>query len=181
MTPHARPAGFSRRWFGLGVLAAGAPFLMASLPVKKTITTGAAACPDPELCSEAQRRALLPHSDDPFWALLKACTVTEDAQTNRYSLTPTASVRAMNGTTVRVKGFTVPLDGTDRTSHFLIAVNTPVCFYHPPGEPNEILEVTSTAPIAWDEKPKTIEGVFAIAAAGDAGVYFRLSQARLIG
>ncbi len=112
--------------------------------------------------------------------MLKACEIQHDAQTNTYTLTPTPQVKALNGKRVQVKGFTVPLDGTDRTSHFLIAVNTPVCFYHPPGQPNEILEVTASSPVAWDEKLKTVEGVFSIAAAGDAGVYFRLSQARVI-
>ena len=65
-------------------------------------------------------------------------------------------------------------------AQFRIGVNTPVCFYHPPGEPNEILEVTASNPVAWDEKLKTVEGVFAIATAGAAGVYFKLTQARLI-
>ncbi len=135
---------------------------------------------DPELCSEQDRQKLLPHSDDPLWDLLKACQVDRNAQTQAYTLAPTAEVRALDGTHVRVKGFTLPLDGSDKTSHFLIAVNTPVCFYHPPGKPNEIIEVTAAAPITWDEKPKTIEGVFAVAASGDAGVFFRLTQAKPI-
>ena len=172
----------TRRSILLAGLAAGAPVLMAGLapPKPKSAIVSADCAADAELCSEAERRTHLPHSTDPFWALLKACDVQRDTQKNTYTLRPTPEVRALDGKTVRVKGFTVPLDGTDRTSHFLIAVNTPVCFYHPPGEPNEILEVTTSSPMIWDEKLKTVEGVFAISAAGDAGVYFKLTQARLI-
>ena len=169
----------TRRFMIITGLAAAAPALMAGLtpPKAKTATDCVA---DPEVCSEAQQRALLPHSNDPFWALLRACDVQHDTRNNTYRLEATPQVAALNGKTVQVKGFTVPLDGTDRTSHFLIAVNTPVCFYHPPGEPNEILEVSASSPITWDEKPKTVEGVFAISAAGDAGVYFKLTQAKLV-
>ena len=172
----------TRRAILLAGLACGAPVLMAGLtPPKPKTAIGSADCAaDPDLCSEADRRARLPHSNDPFWTLLKACAVERDTAANSYRLRPTPEVMALSGKTVRVKGFTVPLDGTDRTSHFLIAVNTPVCFYHPPGEPNEILEVTASSPLIWDEKLKTVEGLFAISAAGDAGVYFKLTQARLI-
>ncbi len=172
----------ARRLFIVSGLALVAPGLMAGLtPPKPKTAAGSADCAaDPELCSEAEQRKRLPHSDDPFWSKLKACEVQHDPAQNTYTLVPTPEVMALNGKTVQVKGFTVPLDGTDRTSHFLIAVNTPVCFYHPPGEPNEILEVTATSPLPWDEKLKLVEGVFSIAATGDAGVYFRLTQAKLI-
>ena len=168
-----------RRLLLLSGIAALAPGLTAGLVPPKP--KGSADCAaDPELCSEAERRAPLPHSGDPFWALLKACDVRHDPQKNSYTLVPTPEVKALNGKTVQIKGFTIPLDGTDQTSHFLIAVNTPVCFYHPPGEPNEILEVTAVSPMTWDQKLKTVEGVFSISPAGEAGVYFRLSQAKSI-
>jgi hypothetical protein len=155
--------------------------LMGFVPPKPKPGTNPQACgADPELCSEQDRQKLLPHSDDPFWGRLKACQIDQNPETQAYRLVPTPEVEALNGTRVRVKGFTLPLDGSDKTSHFLIAVNTPVCFYHPPGKPNEILEVTASSPITWDEKLKTVEGVFAISAVGDAGVYFKLTQARLV-
>ena len=172
----------TRRFMFMAAAGASAPALMGmgSPKLPTSSPNGLKCAADPDFCSEAQRRAMLPHSDDPFWTLLRACRVDHNDQTHAYVLEPTPEVRALSGKTVQVKGFTVPLDGTDRTSHFLIAVNTPVCFYHPPGEPNEILEVIASSPMAWDEKLKTVTGVFSIAAAGDAGVYFKLTQARLI-
>ncbi len=171
----------TRRLAILSGLGVSAPGLLGFTLKPKPATPSMDCAADPDFCSEAQRRALLPHSNDPFWTLLKVCEISHNAQTNSYTLVPTPEVKALSGKTIQVKGFTIPLDGSDRTSHFLIAVNTPVCFYHPPGEPNEILEVTAAAPVTWDEKIKVVEGVFAIAAAGDAGVYFKLTQARLIG
>lgn len=84
------------------------------------------------LTAERQRQKALPHATDPIWQKLKACKVEFDATHNGYRLTPTAEVKAINGKTIVVQGFTLPLDGSDRTHHFLIGVNTPVCFYHPP-------------------------------------------------
>jgi len=171
----------SRRLLCLAGLVPLALPLMGFIPPKPKPGADPHACgADPELCSEQDRQKLLPHSDDPLWSLLKACKVDQNPQTKVYSLEPTQDVKALDGKRVQVKGFTLPLDGTDRTSHFLIAVNTPVCFYHPPGKPNEIIEVTASSPVTWDEKPKTVEGVFAVAASGDAGVFFRLTQAKLI-
>ncbi len=81
---------------------------------------------------------------------------------------------------MRAKGFTLPLDGSDQTTHFLIGVNTPVCFYHPPGEPNEVIEVTSKQPVAWNDKLTTVEGTFSLINNGELGVFFRLTNAHQV-
>ncbi|MEI9904797.1 MAG: DUF3299 domain-containing protein [Asticcacaulis sp.] len=88
--------------------------------------------------------------------------------------------RPLAGKTVRAKGFTLPLDGSDQTTHFLIGVNTPVCFYHPPGEPNEVIEVTSKQPVAWNDKLTTVEGTFSLINNGELGVFFRLTNAHQV-
>ena len=137
-------------------------------------------CADPELCAERQSQQGLPRSGDPLWSRLHACAVGYNSKSGLYTLTPTPQVRAMAGTIVRVKGFTLPLDGSDKTSHFLIGINTPVCFYHPPGEPNEVIEVTSVRAIDWTEKPVTVEGVFNLMNNGEMGVFFKLDKARVV-
>ncbi len=156
---------------GLGLMGLTKQPQKSSAPVQ---------CADEELCEERKAQRTLPQSHDPFWTTLAACKVGYNSKTGLYSLEPTPAVKAMVGQVVKVKGFTLPLDGNDKTSHFLIGVNTPVCFYHPPGDPNQVIEVQSDHPITWDDKPATMEGTFALMNNGQMGVFFRMVKAKQI-
>ena len=161
-----------------GFALIGATGLGAAAPkAKKPAST---ACLDAELCAERATQSDLPKSADPLWGLLRQCKVSENFRTGIYSIVATPAVKAMAGKTVRAKGFTLPLDGNDHTSHFLIGINTPVCFYHPPGQPNEVIEVSTRQPIVWDEKMTTVEGTFSLINNGEMGVFFRLINARAV-
>ena len=163
-----------------GVLGAASLGLMG-LTRQMTKSSGAPIqCADQELCAERKAQRGLPQSSDPLWAILRACKVGYNAKTGIYSLVPTPQVKAMVGKTVRVRGFTLPLDGSDRTAHFLIGVNTPVCFYHPPGDPNEVIEVQTDRSIAWDEKPASVEGTFSLIDNGELGVFFKMVKAKQV-
>ena len=129
------------------------------------------------LTAERLRQKTLPHAQDPFWDKLKACKVDLDAARHIYRLTPTPDIKAMEGHSLMVQGFILPLDGTDKTRHFLIGVNTPVCFYHPPGEPNELMEVFSIKPVTWSDQPMYIKGRFTQVDEASEGVFFRLEEA----
>ncbi len=135
-------------------------------------------CADDVVCQERQAQRDLPHSADPIWAVLKRCRVSLDKQSGDYSLMPTSEVKGMVGRRVRVGGFVVPLDGSDRTRKFLIGVNTPVCFYHPPGDPNEVIAVDAATPVEWTDRPVMLEGMFTLIDNAQAGVFFKLTDAR---
>jgi len=135
-------------------------------------------CEDDIVCQERRQQADLPHADDPIWPKLRKCRVTLNRQTGDYSLQPTDEMRALVGRSLRVRGFVLPLDGTDETSHFLIGVNTPVCFYHPPGDPNQVMEVVTTTPVAWNDGPVTVTGRLALIENSQMGVFFKLNAAR---
>ena len=164
-----------RDMLALGVLSA------AGLGLIGRLLMGArpnALCEDQLECQERQAQQTLPKSDDPIWGMLKKCHVTLDRNSGAYQLVPTPEVRALSGKQVRVKGFIVPLDGSDQTRDFLIGVNTPVCFYHPPGDPNELMEVNATSPVSWTDKPTTVVGTFTLIQNNQAGVFFKLVDAR---
>ena len=137
-------------------------------------------CEDEVVCQERRTQRDLPHSADPIWPVLRRCRVALDRQSGVYSLAPTPEVVAMAGRRIRVGGFIVPLDGSDRTRDFLIGVNTPVCFYHPPGDPNEVIEVKALAPVDWTDRPVTVEGTFTLIRNSQAGGFFRLVNARAV-
>jgi hypothetical protein len=54
---------------------------------------------------------------------------------------------------------------------------TPVCFFHPPGAPNEVIEVYSNTPIAITDKIVTVTGRFTLISDPEKGLFFRLSNA----
>ncbi len=135
-------------------------------------------CQDRLVCQERHEQENLPHSADRIWPMLKACQVSYDKQTDSYALVPTPAVKALEGQRLRVSGFALPLDGTDQTKHFLIGVNTPVCFYHPPGDPNEIIEVLADQAVTWGNNPMAVEGTFTLIDNSQMGVFFRLTDAK---
>ncbi len=137
-----------------------------------------ALCEDDVVCGEREQQKHLPKAKDPIWARLKRCRVMLDKASGTYSLVPTDDIKAMAGQRVRVTGFVVPLDGSDQTQDFLIGVNTPVCFYHPPGAPNELMEVKSVSAVAWNTLPQTVEGTFRLIENNQMGVFFKLEDAR---
>lgn len=152
---------------------------------RRSLLSGLLALPlmgftDPELRAERQAQSGLPRSNDAIWPKLRACKVFFNNRNGLYSLLPTPEVKAMQGKILKIKGFMLPLDGLERSRHFLLGVNTPVCFYHPPGEPNEVIDVKSVKPVLWSEKPITIEGQFSLINNGEMGVFFALNQANLI-
>ena len=163
-----------------GLVGLALPALCGVAPKKAAKTASSSKCTDAELCAERQTQAGLPRSSDPLWSLLRQCKVSENQKTGLYSIVATPAVKALAGKTVRAKGFTLPLDGNDRTNHFLIGINTPVCFYHPPGQPNEVIEVSSKTPIVWNEKMTTVEGTFSLINNGEMGVFFKLTNARQV-
>lgn len=152
--------------------------LLLGVPVCALMAGAWSEQPMDELSGERAFQKTLPQSKDPLWPKLRACKVTYNAKTALYDLTPTPEVKAMAGQTLRVNGFVIPLDGLDMTKHFLIGINTPVCLFHPPGEPNEVIEVRSTRAVRWTDKAVTVEGVFGLIRNTEMGVFFTLGQAK---
>jgi uncharacterized protein len=58
------------------------------------------------------------------------------------------TVNALDGAAVRIAGFVIPLDRVDDTVHeFLLLPYFGACIHVPPPPPNQIIYVTSTAPL----------------------------------
>src|SRR5260370_27248361 len=101
---------------------------------------------------EITEQRTLPQVNDALWAKLINCKLDYNEENGVYSIQLTPDVKALDGRTVTLRGFVLPMDGSDRTQHFLISRNTPVCMYCPPGQPNEVVEVRSSRAITWTSK-----------------------------
>lgn len=143
--------------------------------------TDAVASVDDPLAEElAQERAMqldLPTADGPMWRVLRQTRIAIDEKTQLFEAAHPAPVRAMAGQRITLQGYMLPLEAQDRTAHFLISPYTPVCFFHPPAEPNEVIEVRLTRPIPAGYHRVEVTGVLTLADNGEKGLFFQMNGA----
>jgi uncharacterized protein len=100
-------------------------------------------------------------------------------KTHKYSITYTPEVKAMEGKPITISGFVLPLESTEKFSHFLLSKRTPTCFFCPPGEPNEIVEVFTKKPLKWSGDIITVTGNFTFTSNPDLGLFFQVKDAEV--
>ncbi len=118
-----------------------------------------------------------PHSASALWSVLKRTRIHEDDRRGLFTAAFPLMVRALAGQTVAVSGFMLPLEPGRFTDHFLLSRYTPVCFFCPPGAPNEVIEVRSDESISVGPGEYEFTGRFGLQDDGQAGLFFRLDQA----
>jgi hypothetical protein len=126
---------------------------------------------------ERKAQDALPKSKDAMWDTLSKCKVHFNQKTHKYSITYAPEVKAMEGKPISISGFVMPLESTEKFSHFLLSKRTPTCFFCPPGEPNEIVEVFTKKPIKWSDGIVTVTGTFKFTSNPDLGLFFQVGDA----
>lgn len=121
----------------------------------------------------------LPISQDPFWAVLAGTRIDVDEQQGLYSAAFSEQAKALDGQQVTVTGFMLPLEASDSFHHFLLSKRTPTCFFCPPGQPNEIVDVWVDDAAEWDDGPVTVTGHFSLMDDREMGLFFKLSNASI--
>lgn len=123
-----------------------------------------------------QHRVPKPKSD--LWPKLAACKIDKHYLEGMYGIHYTPEISAMEGKQVTLDGFVVPLEATDKFSHFLLSVRAPSCPYCPPAAPNEMAEVFSKTPITWSEQSVSIRGTLKLGKEKNSdGIFFQLTDA----
>ena len=130
--------------------------------------------------NEREAQTALPQSTNPLWRQLGQCGVDYDPRSGLYAIHVTDQVKALADTQLEANGFILPLDGGDKTKHFLLSKRTPVCMFCPPGEPNEVIEVKSKSALNWVDDMITVKGRFKLVNDGEKGVFFLLEQAEQV-
>ncbi len=85
--------------------------------------------------------------------------------------------RQLDGQEVRVQGFMLPLDNSEKQSHFLLSRTPPSCFYCLPGGPENVVEVKTKQPVAFSFDPIIIAGRMELLEDSDLGLFYRMSGA----
>lgn len=70
----------------------------------------------------------------------------------------------------------LPMDTAPRSKHFLLSRYTPVCFFCPPGQPNEVVEVISKPGVKLTGAMITLTGRLSLINDGEKGLFFRLDH-----
>lgn len=92
----------------------------------------------------------------------------------------TPLIAAQNGKTVKLVGFMMPLDASEKQQHFLLTSNPPSCFFHVPGGPAGAVEIFASKGIKADFDPIVLEGRLQTLAKSELGVVYRLRDAKRV-
>jgi hypothetical protein len=130
-----------------------------------------------ELSQERAMQLELPTADGPMWRVLRQTRISIDETTQLFEAVHPAAVRTLAGQRIKLQGYMLPLEANDRTAHFLISPYTPVCFFHPPAEPNEVIEVRLGRPISAGYHLVEVTGVLTLADNGEKGLFFQMNGA----
>lgn len=128
---------------------------------------------------EAAAQKWLPKAQDELWTKLAKCKVDYDFKSGIYTIHVTPEIKALDGKAITVRGFVLPMDGSDRTKHFLVSRNTPVCMFCPPGDPNEVVEVRAARAVDWTDKIVAVTGRLSLINEKEQGLFFRIDDAQV--
>lgn len=118
------------------------------------------------------------------WSLLESTRVIDRRDENNIIYSRPGfpdRVRALNGRTVRVAGWMMPLENSARQRHFVLLAYPPGCPFHLHALPNQFIEVRTTSPIPVQEMDAiTLSGTLRLTGQDETGVFYQLVDARLI-
>lgn len=116
------------------------------------------------------------------WSLITNIDVREELVDNFIQYVPsfTPLVRSLDGKKVKLNGYMVPLEATDRQSHFILMAYPHACPFHMPGGPAAYVEIQADFPVSFTYDPILIEGHFQILKDYSNGVFYRISAARQV-
>ena len=114
----------------------------------------------------------------PWERLLAARFVlAPDGASGRAEFMP--ELARLDGQTVRMAGFMIPLDPEEQQRRFMLSASPPNCYFHLPGGPATIVEVESPNGIDFRDEVLILAGRLRLLTQSDTGVFFKLEQARL--
>ncbi|MDY0029049.1 MAG: DUF3299 domain-containing protein [Pseudobdellovibrionaceae bacterium] len=128
---------------------------------------------------EREAQDKLPMAKGVVWDTLLKTIVSFNEESGEYSANFPEDVKKFEGQILRVSGFILPLESTDKFTHFLLTKRTPTCAFCPPGGPSEIIEVYTKDPIEWDDGLVQVEGKFGFTNNQNLGVFFQINDAKV--
>jgi len=112
---------------------------------------------------------------------IKISTVKDGIQDEYFKPEYTDEVKALDGKSIKIKGFIFPLSPEKKQNNFLIGPFALSCPFHYHVQPKFVIEVESTQkPIDFTYDMIIVEGVFEVKFNKETGVFYYLKNARLV-
>ena len=117
------------------------------------------------------------------WKALEATRVIDrtDPKTKIIYSKPgfPAPIQALNGKTIKVSGYMMPLENSAKQKHFVLLGYPPGCPFHMHAMPNQFIEIKATVPVRVDtDNPTIISGTLQLTGQDEGGIFYRLVNAR---
>ncbi|MEM8827505.1 MAG: DUF3299 domain-containing protein [Pseudomonadota bacterium] len=115
------------------------------------------------------------------WETLEATGETQRLEDGVIYAKPifTPTVKAMEGKRIKVAGWMMPLEATDKQSYFVLLGYPPGCPFHFHAAPSQFIEVFADTPFPTDEqKLFVVSGVLELTGEDESGIFYRLRDAR---
>jgi len=116
------------------------------------------------------------------WETLMTTEFVQVETDEGFRWTPefTEQVTRLDDRDIRIRGYMIPLDYSDRQTHFLISAwPGDGCFFHLPGGPNSVIEVLSEDGVEFSYARITVQGRLTLLRDGLAGLLYRLDNAEI--
>lgn len=114
------------------------------------------------------------------WSVLESTkeVARRDSYGSAYSAPEySPAVQALAGTRIKVSGYMLPLQNSERQSHFILLAYPRDCPFHMNPGPAQFLEVTTKTPVAFDYEIRNFEGVLELVGEDGSGTFYRLTGA----
>ncbi len=151
-------------WFYLGGLAAGcaaaALVIFIAVPMSARPNHTASALEMPGVV--------------PWYSLTKVSYVQRNGATE---LEFDDGINRMNGKSIKLRGYITPLQLGRDQKHFILSPTPPSCAFHMPAGAAEMVEVFSSAPVAYSLEPVVISGTLALLSHDPSGLFYRMADA----
>lgn len=86
-------------------------------------------------------------------------------------------LRAMNGKTVKIQGYLMPLEAGQTHRYFLLSAWSPSCPFCQTAGPEAMVEVKARTPVKYSVEPVVVEGRLMLLDNDASGVFYRLVEA----
>jgi hypothetical protein len=117
------------------------------------------------------------------WAVLESA---EEIQREQYGLVYSrpnfpSQVKALQGKTIKVNGYMLPLQNGARQTHFVLLAYPPDCPFHLNPAPDQFIEVRVSSPVPVENGVVTVEGTLVLSGEDESGIFYQMTNARTVG
>ena len=115
------------------------------------------------------------------WSLLESTKEITRTDTKGYIRSKPvfpAKVKALDGKSVKVAGYMMPLQNGTLQRHFVLLAYPPDCPFHLNPNPMQFVEIKSKVGIGFDYRVKVVQGTLKLGGHDEGGIFYRIWDAQ---